>query len=436
MTPSEKSGSTAVLIEENTVETQADVGNLQATTSSSFEMSYTPSCLDSINKWLEVNMESPIDFKKLKSQVNYPLDQLDKIYRVLCACAGKPIPDTPISTWQMESTYFKEIINQLKEFISSPSCTVQDKLRAVSVLPKSLPTATCKAYLENVSKRFVRNVKGTVDEKGILCSADKKTGRPLDSKTVEAVQEFFYRQDVSKELAGKNNTVSVKENGTRVLKRKRLLLGNVLDFHQEFLKAYPDHQISLSKFASLRPKECVLANSAGMHNVCVCVYHENPKLMFKGARLNEITHLKSATECLGYIVCSEPTPECWLRMCPNCPDWTTLRTILEDALDQELFESITVNQWAGSDRGELNTLTFKIEDFIDKCLQQIEDLATHHFVFKAQAEFFISKQSELTEREVLVVGDYAQNFEFVIQDSIQSAYFQAKQATVHPFSIY
>ena len=34
---------------------------------------------------------------------------------------------------------------------------------------------------------------------------------------------------------------------------------------------HPDVKVGFSKFAELRPKECVLAGATGTHSVCVCM---------------------------------------------------------------------------------------------------------------------------------------------------------------------
>ena len=38
----------------------------------------------------------------------------------------------------------------------------------------------------------------------------------------------------------------------------------------------------------------------------------------------------------------------------------------------------------------------------------------------------------LGEKEVLVVGDFAENFTFVMQDEVQSYHWKNVQATIHP----
>ena len=42
----------------------------------------------------------------------------------------------------------------------------------------------------------------------------------------------------------------------------------------------------------------------------------------------------------------------------------------------------------------------------------------------------------LGEKEVLVVGDFAENFTFVMQDEVQSYHWNNVEATIHPFVCY
>ena len=79
---------------------------------------------------------------------------------------------------------------------------------------------------------------------------------------------------------GKKDCVSVKlPDGTKEKMQKRLLLSNLREVYIHFKSEYPDTTIGFSTFALLRPKWCVPVGSSGTHNVCVCTYHQNVKLM-------------------------------------------------------------------------------------------------------------------------------------------------------------
>ena len=68
------------------------------------------------------------------------------------------------------------------------------------------------------------------------------------------------------------------------------MLCNLREAYKQFKKQHPDVKVGFSKFAELRPKECVLAGATGTHSVCVCVIYQNVKLMMAGGRLEALTN--------------------------------------------------------------------------------------------------------------------------------------------------
>lgn len=73
--------------------------------------------------------------------------------------------------------------------------------------------------------------------------------------------------------------------------------GSVL--YLAFKEKHLSDKIGLTKFCELRPKECVTVNNHGMHNVCVCIYHQNVKLMMHAVNLKE-----SYIDLLQKLVCN------------------------------------------------------------------------------------------------------------------------------------
>lgn len=94
--------------------------------------------------------------------------------------------------------------------------------------------------------------------------------------------------DIRRISANKKDCLSVpSEKGKRMYKTKRLILHNLKDVYLAFKENYPSDKIGFTKFCELRPKECVTVNSHGMHNVCVCIYHQNVKLMMPALNLKK-----------------------------------------------------------------------------------------------------------------------------------------------------
>ena len=64
-------------------------------------------------------------------------------------------------------------------------------------------------------------------------------------------------------------------------------------------------------------------------------------------------------------------------------------------------------------------------------------LVRHHYVAQQQSQYFQQlKESLPTESEVVVVGDFSENYSFIVQDDSPGFHWDNSQCTVHPFVIY
>ena len=115
---------------------------------------------------------------------------------------------------------------------------------------------------------MARKVKELVQEKGILSTPDPRA-RPFPQEIVDRMTSFYKSEDISRVMPGKKDCVSVMVHGQHVSRQKYLILSNLKEVYQKFKDAFPETDIGFSKFASLRPKECVLAGASGTHGVCV-----------------------------------------------------------------------------------------------------------------------------------------------------------------------
>ena len=117
----------------------------------------------------------------------------------------------------------------------------------------------------------------------MLASPPSKKGRPLKQAIIDAVQAFYRSEEISRQMPGGTDHVTVRQlDGSKVQVQKKLVIFTLKEAHQLYCSDYPpEMHCSFGKFASLRPQECILADSnSGCHTVCVCSYHENVKLMF------------------------------------------------------------------------------------------------------------------------------------------------------------
>ncbi|KAL5515849.1 hypothetical protein EMCRGX_G001083 [Ephydatia muelleri] len=313
-----------------------------------------------------------------------------------------------------------EILQQLKEKFALTKSR-SEMIRILTVLPKSW-----------LAKKIVK-------DKGVMSSPNSKAATQLSGATVILVKTFYYHDDISRVMPGKKDFLSVRNaEGEKEHKQKRLVLCNLKEAYHQFKQQHPDIKVGFSKFAELRPKECVLAGATGTHSVCVCTIHQNVKLMMAGGRLEALTNgwFSHYKDCLAAIQCEPPHYNCAVGKCTECPGPDALREELEDAMEENGVETVQYNQWTNTDRANLETRIVPVEEFLDVFMAALKKLQLHDFIAKHQAKFLAQKKENLTHGEFLVIADFSENYSFVVQDEVQSFHWNNLQATVHPFLCY
>ncbi|KYN27624.1 hypothetical protein ALC57_02985 [Trachymyrmex cornetzi] len=243
-------------------------------------------------------------------------------------------------------------------------------------------------------------------------------------------------------MPGIKDFVSLKnDKGIRTHVQKRLLLGNINELYILFTSEYPDVKLSISTFTKLRPLHCVLAGSSGTHNVCVCVHHENIKLMMNDAYIQNLTKdtnmiLTNYRDCLNAIVCSESTSSCHLNECQNCPGLENLKQHLISVFDNHNIHEVKFEMWLQTDRCTLKTVVVDTDEFIQDFCNRLLKLKFHHFIANEQSSFFKNLKDNLLPDEFMICFDFAENYAFVIQNSAQSFHWNNDQATIFTVVIY
>lgn len=246
-----------------------------------------------------------------------------------------------------------EILRQLKEKFHDPSTSASMKTMILTAAPKSW-SENRLAEEFHTSRRQAKKAKELVGKNGILSSPNPRDGRKLSAETENLVTSFYLREDNSRMLPGKKDFVSVKSNdGKRSRIQKQLLLCNIDELYQKFKLEYTNVKVGLTKFFILRPKQCILAGDSGSRVVCVCIYHQNVKLMLHGGDIASLTagseiYLSSYKECLKKMMCPNPSPTCHLmtqksppnERCTSCPGLDAIREHLQDTFDENQITSV------------------------------------------------------------------------------------------------
>ena len=140
--------------------------------------------------------------------------------------------------------------------------------------------------------------------------------------------------------------------------------------------------------------------------------------------------------CLAQIICNPPLPNCYFGLCTACPGISAFKEHLKEYMDVHLIDNVVYKQWVSVDRCSLETVSKSADDFVDFFCEKLEILLPHSFIAKQQSSYQSELKTCLRSGEFLVVGDFAENYSFVLQDSAQSFHWNNSQATIHPFVAY
>lgn len=157
------------------------------------------------------------------------------------------------------------------------------KIQILTILPEYFnANMMCDTF--GTTKHMAKIAVQLREKEGILAMPGMKCGSSsLSITTLSLVKSHYESDECSRMLPGKKDNISIKsKDGSRAYVQKRLVLSNLKELYQHFKEKHPNCKVGFSKFAELRPKQCILAGGSGTHTVCVCTYHENVKLMLDG----------------------------------------------------------------------------------------------------------------------------------------------------------
>jgi hypothetical protein len=311
-----------------------------------------------------------------------------------------------------------------------------------------------------VSQFLVRKSKALRKEKGILALPPKNRGRPLSDGHRKAVSEFYRSDENSRQMPGMRDVVRVKRDGIWVSLPKKLLVHKLKDTHSKFLKTHPEHKIGLSVFCSLRPKDIILVNSKGVHNVCVCAIHGNVELMLSALGKGREERQKLSQ----FLVCDLLSFECMTGICVKCrkDEEDSRRKLFDDFVKSILTSFQLKNNYVRYSRWvqaksvkekptktdsspekpkqwescfEKNRIV-SVSLFLDEMYAAFQKLLPHHYITKIQSAEFKRQKEQIPNGTAVVLVDFSENYSFFIQEEAQSFNWDNSQATVHPIVAY
>ena len=142
-------------------------------------------------------------------------------------------------------TTFRNATNRIQKYQTLTSCPADWSALKIA------KEFGCSWTLANDAKNL-RSIFGPGSHPGL------KVGQRIPDQVSKEVVDFYTAQDVSRELPGRKDCVTVRTGNLKEVKQKRLLLSNLREAFVHFKETSPNVVIGFSSFASLRPRQVVL----------------------------------------------------------------------------------------------------------------------------------------------------------------------------------
>lgn len=347
------------------------------------------------------------------------------------------------------SEFESKLIEDIKKKFSE-AVNYADKLTILTLLPDSWSARKIEKTI-GCSYHAAQESKKLREKEGILANPVPRTRmRILTDVVIERIQKFYREIDISSPRPAAKDCKSVKNNNGKETIQQRLMLVNLREayalFPEWYEKQYKEEiTIGFSTFCQYRPEECILPDdSKGIHNVCVCVYHQNVKLLLDGLHAL-IIKLKlkediptTYKEIFNIILCENPTEACRYDECFDCPGFNKVANQFLIFFKNSSITDIECKQWAIVDKKyQLITVKLTVQDYVEQLRKKFTaDFRIHDYVAKSQNDFVRSAINNLKDNEILVMLDFSENYSCIIQNEIQAHHWNHQQVTIHPFCIY
>jgi len=330
-----------------------------------------------------------------------------------------------------QQRHLNKVMHELKEaFMNTTS--YKRKLQILTVSPYTIKETQ---MIFETTRYMVKKSRKIKKKHGILPEVPAMSkGKVISEPEKRRVARFYESDEVSRMCPGKKECLNVRDAGGQVIAmQKRLVLGNLREIFALYQKDLSNPNIGFSAFANLRPRYCVLAGSGGTHCVCVCTYHQNPKLQLAALGEKDLTY----KDLMDYSVCSTEREECMMLICKDCPREEGVLAFLE-LLDsvQEAPDVIVYKQWVTVDRCTMIDKVEPLDEYLSSLSAQVSRMVRHHYVTQKQSQFFKDLKETLPLDQAIVVGDFSENYSFIVQDAVQGFHWENSQCTVHPFICY
>lgn len=256
----------------------------------------------------------------------------------------------------------------------------------------------------------------------------------ITENTVRNVINYFTKDSISVQAPGTKDFKIVRKDRMKEKLQKRYMTMTLREVYEEFKIEYPMDKIGFSKFCEYRPEHVCLREETPA-NVCLCIYHENVRLL-----LEAIPNLPNSTqELCKLLVCEEEAEKCMMQAsCDECKNLQKFDDLLQNLDEEELNTQIKYKQWVKSEDDKL--MRVSLEDNQENVLsilhKKLGKFLRHVYIKRVQAKYFEELKIDLPPGTVLIQCDFSENYTHKRQNEIQSVYWDTDSSTLYTCMVY
>ena len=261
--------------------------------------------------------------------------------------------------------------------------------------------------------------------------AKKSKRRNTAQERKKQVESFLLRDESSRLLPGKKDTIGRKEKMQR-----RVLVKSLVDLHKEYVQtAKQQHRMSYRQFLRYKPFY-VTETKANDRNTCACYQHENIRLLIDALSQRGILPSKSLSFLLSSITCNTNNMKCMARTCTDCC-FDEVQFATHNPDDRARWEQWGKEDVVVGDKNYKNWVKKQENGTVGKLIEEfhkaLEGIAIHQFNWIHQAQKFRHLKENVKENEMVLHVDFSENYACKLHTEIQTFHFggNRKQATIH-----
>lgn len=230
----------------------------------------------------------------------------------------------------------KSRLKQLSDSVKSPSKPIFKSKssygKAICKAKRSLPKSPTKRKLivENLCQQYSPDIMPGKKRSGSIVT-------PIE--VCNLVQEFYASDEFSYQAPGLKDIKIIRDSHGKNKIQKRYLYFTLGETYQQFKEKYPNVCIGRSKFCELRPERICLRQETPF-NLCLCVYHENIKLLLDACYFLP----SSISEFIELTVCSRNSKDCMLQKCEKCKNLVKFKDFISENWPQDSAADVTYKQ--------------------------------------------------------------------------------------------